>query len=134
MSTTKNKMLYYMNVHLLSLLIGLISGSVSGITGVGSTTLLFTLVYYFNLIGNYTTIKGTMLYTLLFPVSLFSVYNYYKNGNIDIKVGNMLVISMLIGGYVGSKLILLEKESGDIISKRIGGIITIICGIIILMK
>jgi len=123
-----------MNVHLLSLLIGLISGSVSGITGVGSTTLLFTLVYYFNLIGNYTTIKGTMLYTLLFPVSLFSVYNYYKNGNIDIKVGNMLVISMLIGGYVGSKLILLEKESGDIISKRIGGIITIICGIIILMK
>jgi hypothetical protein len=62
------------------------------------------------------------------------VYNYYKNGNIDIKVGNMLVISMLIGGYVGSKLILLEKESGDIISKRIGGIITIICGIIILMK
>jgi len=134
MSTTKNKMLYYMNVHLLSLLIGLISGCVSGITGVGSTTLLFTLVYYFNLIGNYTTIKGTMLYTLLFPVSLFSVYNYYKNGNIDIKVGNMLVISMLIGGYVGSKLILLEKESGDIISKRIGGIITIICGIIILMK
>jgi len=123
-----------MNVHLLSLLIGLISGCVSGITGVGSTTLLFTLVYYFNLIGNYTTIKGTMLYTLLFPVSLFSVYNYYKNGNIDIKVGNMLVISMLIGGYVGSKLILLEKESGDIISKRIGGIITIICGIIILMK
>ena len=118
-----------MNVHLLSLLIGLISGCVSGITGVGSTTLLFTLVYYFNLIGNYTTIKGTMLYTLLFPVSLFSVYNYYKNGNIDIKVGNMLVISMLIGGYVGSKLILLEKESGDIISKRIGGIITIICGL-----
>jgi uncharacterized membrane protein YfcA len=123
-----------MNVHILSLLIGLISGCVSGITGVGSTTLLFTLVYYFNLIGNYTTIKGTMLYTLLFPVSLFSVYNYYKNGNIDMKIGNLLVISMLIGGYLGSKLILLEKERGDIISKRIGGIITIICGIIILMK
>lgn len=123
-----------MNVDILSLLIGLISGCVSGITGVGSTTLLFTLVYYFNLIGNYTTIKGTMLYTLLFPVSLFSVYNYYKNGNIDMKIGNLLVISMLIGGYLGSKLILLEKERGDIISKRIGGIITIICGIIILMK
>jgi len=123
-----------MNVHILSLLIGLISGCVSGITGVGSTTLLFTLVYYFNLIGNYTTIKGTMLYTLLFPVSLFSVYNYYKNGNIDMKIGNLLVISMLIGGYLGSKLILLEKERGDIISKRIGGIITIIFGIIILMK
>jgi uncharacterized membrane protein YfcA len=123
-----------MNVHILSLLIGLISGCVSGITGVGSTTLLFTLVYYFNLIGNYTTIKGTMLYTLLFPVSLFSVYNYYKNGNIDMKIGNLLVISMLIGGYLGSKLILLEKERGDIISKRIGGIITIICGIFILMK
>jgi len=123
-----------MGNEIITVLIGLIVGMISGITGVGSTSVLLTLVYYFNLIGNYTTIKGTMLYTLLFPVSILSVYNYYKSGNINIYVGNILVVSMLIGGFVGSKIILLAKESGDIISKRLGGIILIICGILILMK
>jgi uncharacterized membrane protein YfcA len=123
-----------MGNEIITVLIGLFVGMISGITGVGGTSVLLTLVYYSNLIGNYTTIKGTMLYTLLFPVSILSVYNYYKSGNINIYVGNILVVSMLIGGFVGSKIILLAKESGDIISKRLGGIILIICGILILMK
>ena len=115
-------------------LIGLFAGIISGITGVGSAVVLLTLLNYFKLIENYTTLKGTILYTLLFPVSILSVYNYYKSGNVNIYVGTILVGSVVLGGFLGSKLILLSKESGDIISKRVSGIILIICGILILMK
>jgi len=42
---------------------------------------------------------------------------------------------MIVGGYLGSKLILLlNKDSGETISRRIGGIISIMCGIILLTK
>ena len=75
------------------------------------------------------------IYTLLFPITILSVYNYYKKGNVNIYIGTILVLSMIIGGYLGSKLILLlNKDSGDTISRRIGGIISIMCGIILLTK
>lgn len=124
-----------MSNNILPIMIGVFSGFISGMSGMGSTILLLTLVYYFNVIGDYSTIKGTILYTLLFPVSMLSVYNYYKKGHVNIYIGTILVLSMIVGGYLGSKLILLlNKDSGDTISRRMGGIISIMCGIILLTK
>jgi len=124
-----------MSNNILPIMIGLFSGFISGVSGMGSTILLLTLVYYFNVIDDYSTIKGTILYTLLFPITILSVYNYYKKGHVNIYIGTILVLSMIIGGYLGSKLILLlNKDSGDTISRRIGGIISIMCGIILLTK
>ena len=124
-----------MSNNILPIMIGVFAGIISGMTGMGSTILLLTLVYYFNVIDDYSTIKGTILYTLLFPITILSVYNYYKKGNVNIYIGTILVLSMIIGGYLGSKLILLlNKDSGDTISRRIGGIISIMCGIILLTK
>jgi len=67
-----------MSNNILPIMIGLFSGFISGVSGMGSTILLLTLVYYFNVIDDYSTIKGTILYTLLFPITILSVYNYYK--------------------------------------------------------
>jgi uncharacterized membrane protein YfcA len=112
-------------------MIGLTTGIVSGITGLGGSFVLFILLYYLNVIKNYNTIKGTILYTFLFPITLGSVYNFYNSGNIEFYTGNFLVLGIIMGGYLGSKLLLsINPKDADNIAKKVGGIILIICGIL----
>jgi hypothetical protein len=41
---------------------------------------------------------------------------------------------MVLGGFIGSKILLSIKENSSLFSKRLGGIILIICGIMVLTK
>lgn len=121
-----------MTSNIVFILCGLLSGIISRLTGVGNSFVLFTLIYYFNLIET-SKIAGTIVYALLLPV-LVGIYNNSKLGNINIYVGNVLSLSMVLGGFLGSKITLSTKENDGITPKRLGGILLIICGIMILTK
>ena len=58
--------------------------------------------------GDYKTIIGTVLYVLLFPLSVGSVWEFHKVKKINFFVGNILLVTMIIGSYFGSKLVLDE--------------------------
>jgi uncharacterized membrane protein YfcA len=47
-----------------------------------------------------------MLYILLFPVTLFAVIDYYNNKKINFLAGNLIVIGVLVGSFIGSKIAL----------------------------
>jgi len=111
---------------------GLLSGIISRLTGVGNSFVIFTLIYYFDLIET-SKIAGTIVYALLLPV-LVGIYNNSQLGNINFYVGNVLTLSMVLGGFLGSKITLSTKENVGITRKRLGGIMLIICGIMILSK
>ena len=74
-----------------------------------------------------------IVYALLLPI-LVGIYNNSQLGNIDMKVGNVLTLSMVLGGFLGSKITLSTKENSGITPKRLGGILLIICGIMVLNK
>jgi uncharacterized membrane protein YfcA len=86
-------------------LVGIIIGLLSSVTGILFSGLAILSLKYLD-VGDYKTILGTMLYILLFPLSICSVSEFYKEKKINFFVGNLLLITFIIGGYFGSKLVL----------------------------
>jgi uncharacterized membrane protein YfcA len=89
-------------------LIGLILGLISGSTGNLFTGFAVVLFKYLS-VGDYKTILGTVIYILLFPLTIGAVWEFYKAKQINFFVGNITLISLIIGGYFGSKLVLDER-------------------------
>ena len=93
-----------MNIILICL-IGIIIGLITGVTGVLFSGFAVVALKYLD-VGDYKTILGTVLYILLFPLSICSTIEFYKAKKINFFVGNLLLITFIIGGYIGSKLVL----------------------------
>ena len=91
-----------MSNELLVAAIGLFFGFFSGFTGYSSTGVLLAGLSLFSLVKDYETTVGTILYALLFPLSIFAVMYHYKNNSIDFHVGNILIVSIIIGICAGT--------------------------------
>jgi uncharacterized membrane protein YfcA len=82
------------------LLIGLVVGMVSGVVGIGGGVLFIPALIW--LLGmDQHKAQGTSLAALLAPVGLFAFWQYYRNGNADLRVGLLLAAGFLVGGYFG---------------------------------
>ncbi len=87
------------------LLVGLASGTLAGLVGVGGGIIIIPALVYF-LGFSQKEAQGTSLGILLLPVGILAAINYYKQGFIDIKVVLIISASFIIGGFLGSKLAL----------------------------
>ena len=86
---------------LLSLLVGLICGPLSGYIGVAASAMI-PLLIFFGLVKDFRTAVGTSLITFITPAFMFPLYSYYKTNRIDFKVGIPLFIGFFIGTYITS--------------------------------
>jgi uncharacterized membrane protein YfcA len=89
-------------------LIGFVSGLLLGLTGILPLGFFIILLKYLD-VGDYKTIMGTVLYVLLFPLTFGSIWEFYKAKKLNFFVGNILILTMVIGSYFGSKLVLDER-------------------------
>lgn len=55
--------------------------------------------------------QGTSLAVLIIPVAILAVINYYKAGNIDIRIAALIAAGFVGGGWVGSKISLSLDEN-----------------------
>jgi uncharacterized protein len=118
-----------MNQYIIELVLGLLAGTLSGTTGIMPTGLLLLIFDYFG-IGNYKSNLGAIALLNLFPISLGSFWNFYKTDNVNYSMGLILFISIIIGGYLGSKLVVdkryeLSKKSIQYITSFLGFVIGI---------
>lgn len=97
-----------MNEYIIQIIAGLIGGSLLSITGIPATGLIILLFDYLG-IGNYKSNLGAVLFMNLFPVTIGSVYEFYKSKKINFIMGFILLFSFIIGGYFGSKLVVDKK-------------------------
>jgi uncharacterized membrane protein YfcA len=85
--------------------IGIISGILTGITGVQAAILVPLLML---IIPDIKTAIGTTLYVFIPPTAILSVYYLYKQNHVDIYKGNILIIvllfSILIGAIISTHL------------------------------
>ncbi len=83
------------------LLVGVIVGMFSGVVGIGGGVLFVPLLIW--LLGmDQHKAQGTSLGALLAPVGIFAFWEYYRNGNADLRVGLLLAAGFLVGGYFGA--------------------------------
>jgi len=87
----------------LYIFLGLIAGSLSGLLGIGGGIIIVpTFVYLFKFSQHKA--QGTSLALLALPLGLLGAYEYYKKGNVDVKVVLLMAIPFLIGALLGGKI------------------------------
>jgi len=87
---------------LLTIILGLVSGVIGGAFGLGGSFIMMPGVLLLNIIPDYKTAVGTILFSLLPPVSILAVIEYYKRKQVDIKVGMILFVTYMIAAYFGA--------------------------------
>lgn len=100
------------------IILGLFSGIISGILGIGGGTIIIpALVYLFNFTQHQA--QGTSLILVALPVGLLAAIKYYSCGNLFIKFGLFIAIGFFIGAYLGA---IIAHKIPDFMLKKIFGI------------
>jgi hypothetical protein len=87
------------------MLVGIAAGMLSGLIGVGGGIVIVPALVFF-LGFSQKMAQGTSLGILLLPVGLLAVYQYYKQGYVDIRVVLTISAAFVVGSYFGSKIAL----------------------------
>jgi uncharacterized protein len=119
MRDAKKPVIMGLQMILILVLIGLASGMLSGLVGVGGGIIIVPALVFFLGFTQHQA-QGTSLGLLLLPVGILAVLNYYKQGYIDIKVVVIMSIAFVLGGWLGSKLSLVLSE---VLIKRIFAVV-----------
>lgn len=89
-------MLYY----LIYLVAGLGAGIVTGLAGLSAAVVITPLLVSLCHWSGYNAVTVALASDVL--ASLLSAYTYYKNGNIDMKRGALVMVTAFIGTVIGS--------------------------------
>lgn len=94
-----------MQTILILIIIGIASGMLSGLIGIGGGIIIVPALVFF-LGFTQLQAQGTSLGILLLPVGLLAVMQFYKAGHIDLRAVGVVALAFLVGGYFGSKIAL----------------------------
>jgi hypothetical protein len=87
--------------HLKLLIIGLVSGILSGTLGIGGGLVMIPAMVY--LLGYPQHLaQGTSLAILVLPIGLLGAYRYYQAGNVQLGIVPYIAIAFFIGAYLGA--------------------------------
>lgn len=84
-------------------LIGLAAGVLSGLLGLGGAIVIIPALVMF-LGFSQQMAQGTTLIMMVLPVGALAAWQYYQQGFVDIKTALVLAAMFFIGGYFGAKL------------------------------
>lgn len=89
-------------VWLLYAVIGLMSGFISGLIGVGGGIIIIPALTVF---CGFTQkmAQGTSMLLLLPPIGVLAVREYVKNKNVDLSAAVFIAIGLLLASYLGAK-------------------------------
>ena len=114
-----------MNEIILLLFIGILAGFVSGGLGIGGGLIVVpSLVFLLGFTQHQA--QGTSIAFMLPPIGILAFYNYYKSGYVNLKFALILLISFVIGAYLGS---LLSVQLPEKILRKIFGAIMLLVSI-----
>ena len=79
---------------------GAVAGILAGLVGIGGGVLIVpSLVYFAGF--NQKLAQGTSLAVLLPPTGALAFWQYYRTGNVDLRMGGLIFLGLLLGGWVG---------------------------------
>jgi uncharacterized membrane protein YfcA len=113
------------------ILIGILAGVLSGLVGVGGGIIMVPLLVMFFGFNQHQA-QGTSLAVLAVPVTAVAVFNYYKEGQINIKYAAIIALFFVIGSIFGSKFALTLDQK--MLKKIFAVVLLVIAGKMLLDK
>jgi len=107
------------------LCVGLLTGLVSGLLGVGGGTVMIPLFVLFFGLSQHAA-QGTALAAMLAPVFLLAVLRYHHEGHVNVMMAVIVAIGLFAGALVGAHYA--QAVPGDSL-KKMFGIYLIVVGI-----
>lgn len=104
------------------IVIGIITGVMAGMLGIGGAIIMIPALVFF-LGFSQQMAQGTSLAVMLPPIGIFATYNYWKAGQVDLKIALILALTFIVGSYFGSKLALNIPQP---ILKKIFGVLLLL--------
>lgn len=111
---------------ILTILLGAFSGLLGGALGQSGAETILPGLLILGLVPNFKTAAGTTLLTILPPLSLLAIIQYYKRGQVQIMTGVILMIAYFFAAYVGA---LVTKDVDNSKLELVAGIYFIIIGL-----
>jgi hypothetical protein len=113
-----------MSVSMLLILIGIgiVSGIMAGMLGIGGAIVMIPALAFFLGLSQQMA-QGTSLAVMLPPIGILAAYNYWKEGQVNIKFALILAVAFLAGSYFGSKFALSLPQA---VLKKIFGILLLL--------
>lgn len=85
---------------MLGILVGLIGGTLSGLTGLGGGFIMVPLLVLLFGMSQHAA-QGTSLAVLLPPLGLMAFLHYYNNGHVDVRIAVLVAVGFFFGGWLG---------------------------------
>ena len=107
---------------LLAIAIGVATGVLSGLIGLGGGIFLVpALVYVFKMSQHEA--QGTSLATLLLPIGLLGFWEYYSAGNVDLSIAAFIAGGFAIGVYFGGRW---AQLFSDVMLRRVFAVMLVV--------
>jgi hypothetical protein len=85
-----------------TILLGVVAGILGGGLGQSGAEIMLPGLLILGIVPNFKTAAGTVLLTILPPLSLLAIFEYYRRGELNIPIAITLMISYFFAAYVGS--------------------------------
>lgn len=114
---------------LLTVFLGLFAGVFGGALGQSGAETLMPGLLILGIVPNFKVAAGTVLLTILPPLSLLAIYQYYKRGQIAIQTSLILMVSYFFAAYFGAYV---TKDVSSATLEMVSGVYFIIIGLFFL--
>ena len=123
-----------MNQFLVESILGLLCGLFLGVTGIAPTGVILIALDLLK-IGDYKSNLGAIMLLNLFPITIGSVYEFYKSKQINFSLSYILLLTIICGSFIGSKFVVGEKAKLSTKTvKYITAYLSLVVGIIFLIS
>ena len=99
------------------LAIGIVAGVAAGMFGIGGGLIIVPALVLLYKMSQHAAV-GTSLGAILMPVGALAAWVYWKNGNLNVKYSLLIALGLLVGGFVGAKLV---EPVSDLTMRRLFG-------------
>ncbi|MEN3013278.1 MAG: sulfite exporter TauE/SafE family protein [Endomicrobiia bacterium] len=104
------------------LILGVLTGILGGLLGIGGGTIIIPYLVYISSFSQHQA-QGVSLVLYSLPVGLSAALKYYKEGNLNLKVGLIVSLGFLIGGYLGATI---AHKIPELLLRKIFGVYLLI--------
>lgn len=113
---------------------GLFSGVCLGTTSINPIGIILLILNALG-IGDYKSNLGATMILNIFPITIGSVFEFYKSGQINWLLAWVLIFSVTIGSYLGSILVTNKKNALSVKTiQYLTAYISIVMGILFLIS